>query len=126
MLVGKVPFAVDSKNNQSSEYIRIELMKKIMDMKPPKIKSHRPDCPSSLEKVVLKMLEKDPEKRYGSFKEIKSNIKNTSNIESVRLLQTTKNARHNHRAKKGNYLAALWLSILLTFVIILLLEIIKI
>ena len=55
LLTGKHPFAADSFSR---------LIHKIINEKPPLLKTHRADIPEILEKIIHHALQKNPEKRY--------------------------------------------------------------
>lgn len=61
MITGKVPFT------DESEFV---VMRAHLDQKPTEPSMLRPEVPSALETIVMRMLEKEPDSRYGSMKEL--------------------------------------------------------
>ena len=55
MLVGEAPFSAGTP---------VGVLRAIVDNQPVSIRKHRPQVPASLEAVVMRMLEKDPDRRY--------------------------------------------------------------
>ncbi|MCH8831089.1 MAG: serine/threonine protein kinase, partial [Planctomycetes bacterium] len=55
LLTGRVPFEADN---------AAEMLMQHLELKPPRVTAYAPDCPIWLERLVLKLLEKDPEDRY--------------------------------------------------------------
>ncbi len=65
MLTGSVPFT------DESEFV---VMRAHLDQVPTEPSALRPDIPPALETIVLRMLEKEPEGRYGSMKELSAEL----------------------------------------------------
>jgi hypothetical protein len=61
MLTGLPPFSGDDD---------VQLMYQQLHERPPPLRSLRPDAPAALEAVLLRALEKDPERRYASMPEL--------------------------------------------------------
>lgn len=63
MLTGRVPFEAEN---------AAEMLMQHLEMKPPRVSEHCPDCPVWLENVVSKLLSKEPEDRYYDARALRS------------------------------------------------------
>lgn len=67
MMTGRPPFTSDT----GSDY---EIQRAHVESKPPKPSSLNPWLPSRIDRIVLKCMEKDPEKRYSSVRELRKEV----------------------------------------------------
>ncbi|KAA3607065.1 MAG: serine/threonine protein kinase [Planctomycetota bacterium] len=65
MLVGEPPFQGDNP---------VAVLKAICDSQPRSLRKLRPEIPASLEAVVMRMLEKDPDRRYADMKAVREDL----------------------------------------------------
>ncbi|MEW6721791.1 MAG: serine/threonine-protein kinase [Candidatus Micrarchaeota archaeon] len=71
MFCGEAPF--DSKSDNQFVYVS-EIMKKLMDEEPRRPRELNPDLPEEVESVILRALEKDPDRRFQNAYEMKRAI----------------------------------------------------
>lgn len=67
MLTGQFPYSMDGRPH--------ELLRRIIDDAPTPLRQHVPDIPADLETIVLKCLQKAPERRYQSAGELRRDLK---------------------------------------------------
>ncbi|MFO0552244.1 MAG: serine/threonine-protein kinase [Polyangiaceae bacterium] len=80
LLTGRRPFTGDSP---------MDVLFKQMTEPPPKLSDHRPGLPQALEDLVLKLLEKDPDKRPQTATEVLKLLESATNDRSSRVSITT-------------------------------------
>ncbi|MEZ4650876.1 MAG: serine/threonine-protein kinase [Candidatus Eisenbacteria bacterium] len=74
-LTGEMPYPVEGGFLATANAIQTSL--------PPRLRSRRRDVPADLEAVVLRMLEKDPERRYRSMDEVRDELRRVRDNEPV-------------------------------------------
>ena len=89
LLTGTKPFEADT--DYATFY-------KIANLQPRPLKQHRPDVPESLERIVLRALDKDPSKRYRSGLQLASEL--SASFDHLRYLEEELNFEEKYNALK--------------------------
>ncbi|REK21214.1 MAG: serine/threonine protein kinase [Planctomycetota bacterium] len=77
-----------------------ELMKRIQFQEPERLRKLNPRIPKELEAVVLKCLEKDPQRRYGSARELADDLSRWQRGAAVTAKSRSAASRFVHRLKR--------------------------
>ena len=90
LLTGQRPFSGENVNSVMFQMMAV--MDQIVNIVPPKPSSLNPDVPDMLDMIVVKCLEKKPEDRYQSAKELAVDLRSCH----MMLLQASGNLDHHH------------------------------
>lgn len=108
MLTGEAPFQGDSP---------VSVLRAICDVQPRSLRKVRPELPSSLEAIVMRMLEKDPDRRYGSMQQVRNDLDRYLRGEAVEATLPGPLTR-SYRRLRNNKLASRFAATTLALVVI--------